>query len=285
MVATGPQKPWTPAFAWVGLGPTSTHIAMVLHGIWGSGRNLRSFCQGLAAQLPQWSLLLVDLRNHGESTGAPAPHTVSACAADIFHLCQHLGVAPSALVGHSFGGKVAMEVLADPWPHLRQIIVLDTLPHLRASEDDGPAAIAKVLAALRSVPQPLAQRGDVVPLLLACGLDTSVAQWMTTNLRADGDGYRFKFDLDGVEAMLQSYFASDSWPLLRQVPPTITVDVVRAALSPRWTPEVVAAFAELPVQVRLHVLADAGHWLHVDNPLGLTRLMVALLQPCAAVRP
>ena len=87
-------------------------LALVLHGILGSHKNWRMFARGLAERLPGWRFALVDLRNHGASAGAPGPHTLSACADDLERLAEQLGAAPEVVIGHSFGGKVALEVAA-----------------------------------------------------------------------------------------------------------------------------------------------------------------------------
>lgn len=255
----------------------ATHVGLLLHGIFGAARNLRTFAQQLAAATPGWAWIVADLRNHGDSAGAPPPHDLDACANDVRNLCQTLGVAPTAVVGHSFGGKVAMHLLAEPWPELRRVGVLDTHPHLRWNDEGGADGVEHVLRVLGQVPQPLAQRADVVGHLTAAGIDQPVAQWMTTNLRAADDGYRWKFDLSAVIAMLDSYFATDSWPRLRAVPPGVVVHVVRAGRSPRWTPATVAALESLAPAVQVHTLANAGHWLHVDDPAGLCEILAVAL--------
>ena len=58
--------------------------------------------------------------------------------------------------------------------------------------------------------------------------------------------------------------ATDLWPLLAATPRE--VHLVRAGRSDRWTP----ADLERPVGPRVawHVVPDAGHWLHVDDPDG-----------------
>ena len=79
----------------------------------GSSRNLRSFARRLAALHPGWQFLLVDLRCHGASAAAVAPgaHTLSAAADDVLRLLSALKLFPHALIGHSFGGKVAMAMV------------------------------------------------------------------------------------------------------------------------------------------------------------------------------
>ena len=55
---------------------------LVLHGIYGSGRNWGSIARRLVDARPEWGVLLVDLRLHGGSTsGFEGPHTLAATAA------------------------------------------------------------------------------------------------------------------------------------------------------------------------------------------------------------
>jgi len=59
---------------------------LVLHGILGSGGNWRSFARRVAEACPSWGFVLVDLRMHGLSQGAPPPHTVESAARDLVRL-------------------------------------------------------------------------------------------------------------------------------------------------------------------------------------------------------
>lgn len=282
------MTPWLPCYSWLHPADKTDHpphTALLLHGILGSSRNLRTLATQLAAQLPRWQWLLVDLRNHGDSRGAPPPHTVDACAQDLAALCTHLGVAPSAAIGHSFGGKVALELArteaATAWPKLRRVWALDTQPHLTADQDlaqstAGNSAASDVLAALRGCPGPFASRGEMADQLVAVGLPLSVAQWMTTNLVQRPEGLVWRFDLPAVEQLLASYFEVDSWPILRSPAPQVTLQLLRAGREARWTPELVAQLERTAhAQLRLHLLANAGHWVHVDDPAGLVALLTA----------
>jgi pimeloyl-ACP methyl ester carboxylesterase len=51
------------------------------------------------------------------------------------------------------------------------------------------------------------------------------------------------------------------------------VHVVRAERSTRWPAETESALVKRSEtagsRLRYHVLPNAGHWLHVDNPVGL----------------
>jgi len=62
-----------------------------------------------------WKMVMVDQRNHGASAGLPLhpPHTIDAAAGDLSRLVQTElgGRMPEAVLGHSLGGKTALEFL------------------------------------------------------------------------------------------------------------------------------------------------------------------------------
>ena len=260
---------------------SATLDVLVLHGILGSGRNLRTFAVRLAQAMPELRLWLVDLRNHGDSQGAPPPHTLDACCSDLDALVAARGLRPRWVIGHSFGGKVAVAWTGRAPPGLQRAWVLDSPPAGQALAPDaaGDAAdnVERVIATLRQIPQPLATRQDVVAQFRQRGFPDSIGQWMTTNVRQTSAGYRWVFDLDAIDEMLASYLATDTWPILEAPPPGVRIDVIRAERSRRWPPEVLARFAAINNgRTHLHMLPDSGHWLHVERTDALVALMVAL---------
>jgi esterase len=261
-------------------GATPTHWAWLLHGILGSGQNLRTVARRLVAARPEWGFVLPDLRNHGDSRGAPPPHTVAACAEDLFVLAAKLGIQPRTAIGHSFGGKVAMAWGAEAEARgqvVDRIWALDVPPRPPDIALALQSEVVRVVQALRTVPLPLPRRDSIVELLTQAGFSAGLAQWMTTNLRpADPPdaGFVWRFDLDGIEEMLQDYARTDAWPWLLSPSRRARVDVVRAERSERWPDEELARFAAAPPTLHLHLLPNAGHWVHVDNPDGLHALLL-----------
>ena len=262
----------------------ATETAYVLHGALGSGQNFTRFIQRLARERPEYRYVLVDLRHHGQSAGAPPPDTLAACAGDLSALAVSLGQAPRVVIGHSFGGKVALEYARQAPPGLEQVWVLDAVP---GTQDGlGGSEINRVIEAVRSVPMPAASRRDVVTFLAErAGLSSGIAEWMSTNLKREGQGYTWVFDLDAIEALMADYFRVDLWPFLaeaRQRPAStsrqrsaLEIRLVVAERSDRWTPALRERARRLPPETRVvyHELPRSGHWVHVDNPDDLLALL------------
>lgn len=254
-------------------GDRPRHTAFLLHGILGSGRNWRSFAARLAERHPDWRFVLPDLRNHGDSPPLPPPHTLAACAEDLARLADDVG-APEVVVGHSFGGKVALACAAGRLGRgLRRVAVLDITP---GPLERLPPDIADVLEAVRDTPSPAPSRDAIRASLQRHGLDPGLVAWLLTSTRRDDGGWRWKYDIAGIDAMLADYGRLDCWPLLDD--PPVPVLFVRAGRSDRWSPAELERFAARP-HIALETLPDAGHWLHVDDPDGLLELLSPLFAP------
>lgn len=245
------------------------------HGILGSRNNWRSFARQALERAPHWRAVLVDLRNHGESHGQPPPHTLAACADDVEALMGHLGLRDTVVIGHSFGGKVALELARRLLPGLRAAWILDAPPGVRHL-GSGTEEIERVIAEVRAVPLPIATRKDLVLHLTRRGLSERLAQWMTTNLRpvAQGAGLEWRFALDTIPEMLDNFARADFWPFLDTHRGAPVVHIVRGGKSDRWSTEERARLERLP---HVHVMPDAGHWLHTDDPAALLAMVLPTL--------
>ena len=256
----------------VGDGP---RIAFVLHGALGNSRNFRAIAKRLHGVLPDWRFVCVDLRNHGESHPAPPPQTLDACTGDLRQLALTIGEA-EVVIGHSFGGKVALAYAESGAPPLSQVWVLDANPGpITIGPPGSPLGeVETVIRAIRSIPLPLRTRNEVVNELTAQGFSHSLAQWMTTNLRRTSDGYEWVFNLDAIETLMADYRVRDFWPYLISREKTASVHMVIAEKSARLSADIQTRLESLnpAAGVFTHVLPNAGHWVHVDNPDGLMAL-------------
>lgn len=103
----------------------------------GSGPDL-VFVHGLAASRAFWFIqyamplsrhfrvTLFDLRGHGYSSMPPSGYAGATVAGDLLGLLDHLGIARCSLVGHSYGGGVALEFAGLHPERVERLAVLDT---------------------------------------------------------------------------------------------------------------------------------------------------------------
>jgi len=248
-------------------------VALVLHGVFGSGGNFRSLLKTLGAERPDWRFVLVDLRLHGRSLEAPPPHSLDACADDLAALTRELALDPAAVIGHSFGGKVALTHAARRPRGLGQVWVLDSSPGAHTPGDDHE--VVRVLKTLEALGREFDTRETFVDTLLERSLSPGIAHWLSQNLVREADRYRFRLDMPAIRQLLDDYFKRDLWPVVEHPPPGVELHLVVAERSRRLNEEARARLSARADQRQVHryTLPDAGHWLHVDNPNGLVALL------------
>jgi pimeloyl-ACP methyl ester carboxylesterase len=240
----------------------------VLHGIYGAGRNWRAVAGELVAARPEWGTLLIDLREHGESAGFDPPHTLERTAADLVRL-EPPGPL-RALLGHSFGGKIAL-LRGREDPDVDQIWVVDSTPASGAPEGSAWA----MLDALRAMPDRFGDREAAVTALSDRGFPRPVGLWMSANLEQSDGGYRWRLDLDAMESLLQDFFRTDLWALVEEPRPGLELHFIRATESSvlgREEAERIRIAGRQTGRVFLHDV-PGGHWLNADNPDRLVELI------------
>lgn len=258
----------------------------VLHGIFGAGRNWSAVAKRVTKARPEWGAVLIDLREHGGSQGFPAPHTIAAAAADIDRLrsavrdvvpppagrevVPPVGPFPHAILGHSFGGKVALAYArAHAHEGLEQAWIIDSTP--AASRPGGSAA--EMLEVVKKIPAHFASRDEAIAALMANGIAKPTAQWMATNLIEEQGSYRWRFRLASMESLLEDFFRTDLWAVLENPPADLTIHLVRASESSLLSDATLTrAEAAQGERMKLHVV-DGGHWLNADNPDALVALL------------
>lgn len=252
---------------------------LLLHGIYGAGRNWSTVALRLVDARPGWRVTLADLRSHGRSPRR-APHTVAACAADLADLEAHLGRPADAVLGHSFGGKVALLHARGGGPGRRQYWIVDSAPG--AGRPAGGAW--RMLGVLRRWPGPFANRAEAVAAVEAEGYSPVVARWMATNIaRCGGDGageWGWRIDPDEMEAYLRDYFEVDAWDVVEEPPEGVTIHFVKASRSGVLGAEAVERIraAGRAGRVFLHRV-EGGHWLNTENPDALVKMLARGLPP------
>ncbi|HEY3699018.1 MAG TPA: alpha/beta fold hydrolase, partial [Spongiibacteraceae bacterium] len=164
---------------------------LLLHGLFGSGDNLGALAKFLATE---FRVVQIDLRNHGRS-----PHSeemsFAAMAADIARLQDTLEISRSHLVGHSLGGKIAMQLALNDATRVQRLIVADIAPVAY------PPQHMTILAALQSIDlTQLRSRQQADARLAQWIMESSVRQFLLKSLYKEGDVFRWRFNLPVLKA-------------------------------------------------------------------------------------
>jgi pimeloyl-ACP methyl ester carboxylesterase len=232
----------------------ATHTAgegstvVLLHGLFGSARNLGGVARALAAT---HRVLSLDMRNHGDSPHDPAVD-YDIMAADVMQTLDAAGALPAALLGHSMGGKVAMRLaLTDPTAVTR-LLVADIAP-----VPNPPNFSAFTRAMLAVPPQVSRQQADA--MLAPDVPDPAVRSFLLHNFRS-GAGWRI-----GLPEIAAALPRIEGWDPVEAsyAGPTLFVTGARSRyVLPEHRPAIHALFPA----ARFVAIKDAGHWLHAEQP-------------------
>ncbi|MCL7960881.1 MAG: alpha/beta hydrolase [marine benthic group bacterium] len=253
-------------------GTIPSRWVLFLHGFLGAGRNWASIGRGVVEARPDWGVVLVDLRLHGDSQGLAPPHTVAASAGDVNALILRLQATETVIVGHSFGGKVALAAARAGDPTLKQVWVMDSTPSAGRTE----AGADRLLALLGRLPERFDDRGEVVRAVQGAGFNLHIAEWTATNLARGPDGYRWKFDLAALDLLLEDFYREDLWSVVEPSVPGREVIFVRATRASIMDEAAAARIARMEADgecVRL-VSLDGGHWINMENPDAVLELLI-----------
>jgi lipase len=102
-----------------------------VHGVSAHGRRFRKLAEERLAS--RFRVLAPDLRGHGRSEYDP-PWDITTHVGDLLALLEHVDVESPAWVGHSFGGRLLLELAARSPERIRCAVLLDPaiqiLPHV-----------------------------------------------------------------------------------------------------------------------------------------------------------
>jgi pimeloyl-ACP methyl ester carboxylesterase len=254
---------------------TAARWLFVLHGIFGRGRNWGAIARHLHARRHDWGTVLIDLRLHGASPAFAPPHTVEAAAADVLEFELSAPETPRAVLGHSFGGKVALSFAVRSDIRPLQAWVIDSTPEARPPEGSA----WRMLEALRRLPGAFVSRQEAITGLQRHGFDAPVAAWMSANLALIDGLYRWTLDLAAMEALLADFYRLDLWDVVESPPAGVEIEFVKGTQSSTLSESACARIldaARLHGRVHLHRVAG-GHWLNTDNPEAVLALLQARL--------
>ena len=251
----------------------TSRTVVMLHGIYGRGRNWLGIARALTQARPEYASWLVDLPYHGDSGPGVHGDSVRGLAAGVTDWLGREGLATDAILGHSYGGKVALAMAERAPASQLQIWVVDSTPEIKP-----PSGSAwTMLQIVRRLPARVATRDVVIDAIVEGGFPLGVAQWMSTNLVREDDAFVWRLDFDAMERLLHDFFNTDLWGVVESPAPRHDIHFLKASQSSAISEDAVRRIAEASGdRVHLHH-REGGHWIHAESPEVVTQLLIEKL--------
>ena len=236
----------------------------LLHGLFGAAGNFAAIQRRLGTTR---RVIAFDLRNHGGSPHDSAMSTL-AMAEDVLNSLADLGAGEAALVGHSMGGKVAMQAALLRPDRVARLLVADIAP-VRYDP-----AFREVADAMLAVPLgPGLTRAAADAALAPAVPDPAVRGFLLQNLRL-GPAPAWRIGLQEIAASLPGIEGWDAPPGAQYAGPVL---MLRGERSDYVRTEHRAAVRALFPAAGFMTLKGAGHWLHADAPDAFAEVAQAFL--------
>jgi esterase len=238
---------------------------IVLHGLFGSRANWHGISRALAGE---FEVIAVDQRNHGSS-----PHTAemsyAAMADDLRELMTHEGIERAHLLGHSMGGKTAMQFALTHGDRVDHLIVVDIAPRAYPPHHD------ELLDAMCDLDLGAATTRADLDAMLAQRIDSApVRQFLLTNVTRDDEGrFGWRINLPVIQASYESIVAEVDSPRAFEGPALF----LRGERSDYISDDDRADILRLFPHAAIETIPGAGHWVHAEAPETFLRAVRAFL--------
>ena len=229
---------------------------IILHGLFGMLDNWQTIAKKLAEH---YMVILVDQRDHGKSKHTDE-FNYKLLAEDLRMFMEDNWIHEAHVIGHSMGGKTAMQFAADNPDMVEKLIIVDIGPKAYQAGHDI------IFKALKSVPiDEVQSRQEVEEVISEYIPEAGVRLFLMKNLqRRKEGGFRWKMNLDLLHRDYPNIIAA--------IETNGEVDVeslfiygTNSKYIQEGEPEQIgkiftnAKFAPI----------EAGHWIHAEKPAEL----------------
>ena len=238
---------------------------MILHGLFGSSDNWYSLAKVFAEH---FSVYLVDQRNHGQS-----PHSsefnYQVLMEDLNEFIDEHNIQDPIIMGHSMGGKTAMNFAVKYPSKLRQLIVVDIMPKTY------PILHDHILEGLEAINLSTTNsRTEADQILAAFVPEADVRQFLLKNLsRNSAGGFEWKINLSAIdqniEAIGQGMIVSGAY-----AGKTLFINGSRSNYYKPGDENLVTSIFPKATWATL----ETGHWVQAEKPQEFAALILNYLK-------
>ncbi len=240
---------------------------VVLHGLFGSGKNWRSFAGSLEEDFQVWTL---DARNHGDSPHADSM-SYQQMAEDVVRFFDENELENVILLGHSMGGKTAMQLALQFPDRIAALIVVDIAPVCY----DHQQKQLKLIEAMQGLHLAAEMsRSDIEKKLALKIPEKRLLSFLMTNLYRQNGQFQWRIGMEQIAAGM---------PYLLNYPEVNSVfegpvQFIGGENSAYLKFEYHALIRKKFPESRITMLKNCGHWLHIEQPAAFQKTVNEFLR-------
>ncbi len=234
---------------------TDRQTILILHGLFGSKRNWQSIARQLGEQCQVFTL---DLRNHGDSEHSDSM-SYQDMVDDVFQFISDHSLGEVSVVGHSMGGKVAMQMALQHPEVIKRVVIIDIAP---VKYQHGFNDLIESLYALPL--DQISSRQEADEHLQASVQPQSLRQFLLQNLSKSDTGFSWRINLNAIQSCINELmdFPADHNHMQYQNPVLFLKGERSDYIKHKYERTIFKIFS----RALFITVADTGHWLHAENP-------------------
>ncbi len=227
----------------------------ILHGIFGMLDNWHNIAKKLAENYTVYTL---DARNHGQSSHSPEM-SYAFMAKDVIAVADSLALDTFILIGHSMGGKTAMWTAHEYSHRIEKLILVDIAPKTYK------AGHLTYFEAFENIAwHTLTNRTQIDEALKTYEKDMGVRLFLAKNIdRNDAGTFSVKCNVAAIKNAYQEIISKLEFTNIYPKETLFILGEKSNYLKEDDKPYINTYFPK----AKYVNIANAGHWVHADNPL------------------
>ena len=233
---------------------------VLIHGLFGSLENLGVLARELSNH---YSVYAIDLPNHGKS-----PHHESISLAEMAESVKtwfsDLEHASARFLGHSLGGKVAMELALSAPNLVSHLAVIDIAP---VKYEPSHESVFRGLMSFD--PAVINSRTEADAYLQKFVPEPAVRSFLLKNLVRGDKGFYWRMNLSGLHANYEKLIEANRLDNTFDGSTLFLKGEHSDYLLEAYRDEIIRRFSNASSKV----IHNTGHWLHAEKPELVTRIV------------
>ncbi|OIQ46601.1 MAG: alpha/beta hydrolase [Gammaproteobacteria bacterium MedPE] len=233
---------------------------ILIHGLFGNLDNLGRLARHLSER---FEVISVDLPNHGLSSHIET-FDYPRLAAELADLLSNLALSQCHFVGHSMGGKVAMQLALDFPQLVKSLVVADIAPVTYSHRH------THIFDALNAIDlSTLANRSDATTIVTNHGIDAGTAQFLLKNLAKENDAFIWRCNIANLAANYETIIGGLTGCEQFDGATLFIKGENSDYILSEHRPQIMQYFPKAQAKI----IQGTGHWLHAEKPASFNKIV------------